>query len=331
VRIKRFLYYMVMKVVMKLVITGSSGFVGNFLAKHFSENGIEVVGLDVNKLDFQDYENFRFVKCDVRDSAQVSAIFRKEKFSHVIHLAYLMSPQHDKKFEFDVDVNGSKNVFDAANSSVSVKQFIHFSSASIYGGWKDNPLWISEEHQIRPREWVYAQNKKIVEEYIFKMRRKDLRIVNFRMCTAAGPSYFKGGGLVNTLVKAPVWIKLDGKDTFMQFIHEDDVNTIVDLVINDKKIDGVFNLAPDSYASAKKMSVNAKFCLPFPKFLFKIIFFVLWHLRLSPASPTSVDLVAHSIVISPKKLMKKYGYRFKFSTMDAFLDDYGRRKKEGRL
>lgn len=317
---------------MKLAITGSNGYVGNFLSHYFSEKGVHVVGIDVSSHKRQkSFLNFKFVKCDVRNKVLLKNTFEVEKITHVIHLAYLMDPQHNKSFEDDVDINGSIAVFEAANETTTVKQFIHFSSASIYGGWKNNPLWISEDHPLQPRDWRYAQNKKKVEEYYFAYeKRKDLKLVNLRMCTAIGPAYYKKGGVVKTLYSSPLGLLLDGRDTLLQFIHEDDVKRIIDLIMYDRSIEGTFNLAPDSYASTRTLSPRRLF-IPFPKKLFKFIIAVLWHLRLCSVSPTSVNLVAHGIVVSPKKLMERYKYTFLYSTKSAYDATVKTRKENGTL
>jgi UDP-glucose 4-epimerase len=306
----------------KIAITGSSGFVGNFLARYFSAQGIPVFGFDLKPLDFQkEYPNFTFVQTDIRDRAAIQAVFERENFTHVIHLAYLMAPQHDRAFEYDVDVNGSKNIFTIANATPSVRQFIHFSSVSIYGGWPDVPLWIDENYPRQPREWYYAINKKEIEDYYFSAP-KNFKLVNFRMCTACGNSYWRNDGLVNIITKTPLGLLLDGKPLLVQFIHEADVTLLVELIINDPEIEGVYNLAPDSYAAEKDLSPNFRLFLPFPKFLFKAIISLLWNLRLIPVSPTSVDLTAHSIIMSPAKLQARYDYKFLYTTREAVLDDY---------
>jgi len=318
----------------KILITGSNGYVGNFLAEHFCRQGVPVIGLDLASMERQkDYPNFRFVRTDIRDRSAVEQVFREENPTHVIHLAYLMDPQHDSGFEYDVDVNGSKVIFETAEATLSVRQFVHFSSASIYGAFPDNRPGITEEQEPRPRDWVYAQNKKIVEDYYFSCpRRPDLKLVNYRMCTAVGPSYFKPGGVVAILAKGPVGLMLGGRAAEIQFIHEADVKALTELVVNDPEIEGVFNLAADSYSDAREMNPNPKkiFVKP-PKWLFKAVIAALWTARLSDVSPTSVNLVAYGIVVSPKKLADRYGYKFKYSTKEAFFDAFEKRLKNGTL
>lgn len=318
----------------KILITGSNGYVGNFLAEFFCRRGVPVIGLDLTSMDRQkEYPNFRFVRCDVRDRTTVGRVFREENPTHVIHLAYLMDPQHDSAFEYDVDVNGSKVVFETAEATASVRQFLHFSSASIYGAFPDNRPFITEEQEPRPRDWVYAQNKKIVEDYYAGYpKRPDLKLVNYRMCTAVGPSYYKAGGVVSVLAKAPFGLMLDGKAAEIQFIHEDDVKELTALVIDDPEIEGVYNLAADSFSDAREMNPSPKkIFLKLPKWLFKGVIAALWVTRLSDVSPTSVNLVAHGIVVSPKKLADRYGYKFRYSTKDAFFDAYEKRLRNGTL
>jgi len=317
---------------MKIAITGSNGYVGNFLAEYFSGRGIGVVGMDLSSMGRQrDYKNFRFHRCDVRDKGLVSRILEAEKPTHVCHLAYLMDPQHNYGLEYDVDVNGSKSVFDAANAVKSVRQFMHFSSASVYGAFPENRPWISEDQEPTPRDWVYAQNKCIVEQFFSSYpKRDDMKLVNLRMCTVVGPSYYKPGGVVSILAKSPVGLLLDGRDTAVQFIHEDDVKNLVDLVANDKDIEGVYNLASDSYTMARGLCVNPKKrFISFPKSVFRAIISALWHARLSPVSPTSVNLVAHGIVVLPSKLTGRYNYKFLYSTKEAFFDACRRRGAGG--
>ena len=150
---------------MKILITGSSGYVGYILAKYFSEKGVQIIGLSRKENPaWKGNKNFKFYSCDVTDKKNLEKIFSKEKPTHVIHLAYLMEPLHDVKKEYEIDVIGSMNTIEIANKTKSVKQFILFSSASAYGAWPENKLWIKEYQPLRPRDYRYGINKKKVEE-----------------------------------------------------------------------------------------------------------------------------------------------------------------------
>jgi|GEM_PF-1746792 len=99
---------------MKILITGTAGFIGFFLAKRLIAEGYDVVGLD-NINDYYDvrlkyarleqtgiaqdeiadgklisskkHPNYRFMKADLENEAVVRELFETERFDYVCHLA----------------------------------------------------------------------------------------------------------------------------------------------------------------------------------------------------------------------------------------------------
>lgn len=319
---------------MKILITGSSGYVGNVLASYFAKKDIEVIGCDLDLMPRQkDLENFKFYKLNVTDKQAVSDLIKKETPTHVIHLAYLMDPQHDAEFERKVDVDGSMNIFHACNNTPSVKQLLLFSSTSAYGGHPDNPVGITEDTPLNPVDYVYGIHKKTVEEHYRKeQKRDDLKIPIVRMCTVVGPNYYKKGGVVATFSKAPVAMALDGRDTKLQWLHEDDLTALVDLILNDPEIDNTYNLVPDDHTTIKTMAkAHGKKVLNIPMWLFKSIISILWTLRLSSVSPPQVRLIKYGIAASAHKIKKRYNYVFKYNSLEAFNDAVDKRRQNGTL
>jgi UDP-glucuronate 4-epimerase len=83
----------------KILVTGAAGFIGYHTARALLNRGDEVVGLD-NLNEYYDVTlkqarlkqlegnpRFRFVKLDVADRTGMTALFEREKFPRVIHLA----------------------------------------------------------------------------------------------------------------------------------------------------------------------------------------------------------------------------------------------------
>lgn len=318
----------------KILITGSTGYLGNFLAVYFGNKGVPVVGVDIKAHPVvKDTPNFTFYECDVRDKEKMMDIFKKESPTHVIHMAYLMDPVHDAKFEYDVDVVGSQNTLECANETNSVVQFILFSSASIYGADIDNPEWFTEESPLQPRDYNYAIHKKTVEEWYRKFdKRADMKLVIMRMCTAVGPSYYKKGGVVSSINNAPFMAQIGKKRNAVQFIHEDDVKALVEKITNDEEVEDTFNLGPDSYAFADEIAATLnKRIIKIPLSVMKFVFWIMWNLHLAQMTPAMAKLMAYSISASPKKLMDRYNYKFQYSTLEAFLDAVRKRKENGTL
>jgi len=231
-----------------------------------------------------------------------------------------MKSLHDEKKEYEIDVEGSKNVIKISNDIKTVKQFIQFSSTSAYGARPDNKMWIKETTPLNPGKYRYGINKKIVEDFIKKFKaRRGLKFVILRMCTATGPSEYKKGGLVELILKAPFLIAYNGKCPQMQLLHEYDLTALVHKIVMDKKIKGTYNLCPDTYASLKEFVPEKKF-INLPAGLIKFITATLWNLHLSPFMPAAIDVSAYPIIADPAELKKRYNYKFKYSTLLGFKD-----------
>ena len=84
---------------MKILITGSAGFIGFHLCKKLLERGEEVFGID-NINDYYDvnlknellenlkvYKNFKFQKVDIADKIAINQLFKKIGPEKVVNLA----------------------------------------------------------------------------------------------------------------------------------------------------------------------------------------------------------------------------------------------------
>src|SRR6185369_14588807 len=84
---------------MKILVTGSAGFIGFHLSRRLLERGDEVVGLD-NLNDYYDvalkearlrlleeYPGFRIVRASLEDRPTIAKLFYDERFDMVVNLA----------------------------------------------------------------------------------------------------------------------------------------------------------------------------------------------------------------------------------------------------
>lgn len=317
---------------MKILITGSSGYVGYVLARHFTGRGVPVVGLDLAPNPaWAGHPLFTFRECDVTRRDALADAFRLERPTHVFHLAFLMNPLHDARREREIDVGGSINVLEEANRSETVVQLVLLSSTSAYGAWPENRRWIQETAPLRPRDYRYGIHKQEVERFYGGLaRRRDLKLVILRMCTAVGPTYHKAGGVVALLANSPVLPRINGRDCELQFLHEDDLTALVDLVVGDIVIEGTFNVAPDSFATTRDLAPD-KWFVPLPLWLARGLAALLWRLHLSDVMPSAMDLSTYGIIADPAKLRDRYGYRFKYGTREAFETTVTERRAKGTL
>lgn len=114
---------------MKIVITGSESFVGQELIKECQRQKIDVLGIDIKKVNDLDYE---FQTGDIRSVGFADLI--PEGADAIVHLAALSRDPDckNKTYEcFDVNVMGTLNLMRAA-AVKHAKQFIFASSEWVY-------------------------------------------------------------------------------------------------------------------------------------------------------------------------------------------------------
>ena len=119
---------------MRVIVTGSSGYVGSVLCPIFEEHGHEVVGLDTGYYDGCDFGAYhgerQRITLDVRDVEPRHL----EGFDAVVHLAALSNdPLGDLSPELTHEINhhGTVRVARAAKKA-GVPRFVFASSCSMY-------------------------------------------------------------------------------------------------------------------------------------------------------------------------------------------------------
>ncbi|HIQ50758.1 MAG TPA: NAD-dependent epimerase [Nautiliaceae bacterium] len=173
---------------MKILITGTAGFIGYHLANRLIKRGDEVVGLD-NINDYYDvnlklarlkesgieeaeynkitkskkYPNYKFIKLNLEDKKNLFELFKKEKFDKVCHLAAQAGVRYsltNPDAYVDSNLVGHMNILEATRH-FDVKALSYASSSSVYGLNKKQPFSTDDnvDHPIS----LYAATKKANE------------------------------------------------------------------------------------------------------------------------------------------------------------------------
>lgn len=172
---------------MKILITGTAGFIGWHLANKLIDRGDEVVGLD-NINDYYDveikysrlkvvgikkedvewnkmvqssvHENYRFVRANLEDKAFIDELFKAEKFDKVCNLAAQAGVRYSIENPYaylESNVIGFLNILEACRHN-NVKHLAYASSSSVYGLNEVMPL--SEKDNVDHPISLYAATKK---------------------------------------------------------------------------------------------------------------------------------------------------------------------------
>ncbi len=185
---------------MKILVTGSSGFIGFHLSAHLLENGNKVIGIDsmnsyydVNlkkaRLNIlKKYKNFEFHKVNLENEKKIQLIFKKYKPKIVVHLAAQAGVRYSIKnprVYLKSNIAGSFNIIEASYK-IKVKHLIMASSSSVYGGNKKIPF--KETDKTETQLSIYAATKKANESMAHSYSNIwNLPITMLRFFTVYGP------------------------------------------------------------------------------------------------------------------------------------------------
>ena len=160
---------------MRIIVTGSSGFIGFHLALLLLKKGFKVMGIDCmnNYYDvklkkarlniLKKFRNFSFSKIHLEDEKKVKPIFKKFKPKIVIHLAAQAGVRYSiekPRVYLKSNIDGFFNVIEASYKS-NVKHLIMASSSSVYGANRNIPF--KEIDKTETQLSIYAATKKANE------------------------------------------------------------------------------------------------------------------------------------------------------------------------
>ena len=175
---------------MKILVTGTAGFIGFHLVNRLVEDGHEVVGLDSinnyydvslkiarleeagiprHQIAYREFvrsdklPNYRFVQLKLEDMANLEGLFREEGFTHVVNLAAQAGVRYSLKNPaayVQSNIVGFANLLECCRR-FPVEHLIYASSSSVYGNSDSVPFRTTDnvDHPVS----FYAATKKTNE------------------------------------------------------------------------------------------------------------------------------------------------------------------------
>jgi len=214
---------------MKILVTGGAGFIGSHITEYLVQRGDDVTVLD--NLNTGRKENLakindkiNFVNGDIRDYKLLEKLVSDT--TGVFHEAALASVQDSfnvKDEYFDVNVNGTENIFKLAKEYGF--KVVYASSSSVYGNPKKIP--VNEDDDRKPIN-PYAETKLDGEVLAKKYSEMGVKVIGLRYFNVFGKRQSKEyAGVIKLFLqriqqkKSPK-INGDGLQT-RDFVHIDDV------------------------------------------------------------------------------------------------------------
>ncbi|MCL7390369.1 MAG: GDP-mannose 4,6-dehydratase [Thaumarchaeota archaeon] len=234
---------------MKVLVTGSEGFVGRNLVKYLKDRGFDVIGLDISGGE---------LRLDVTDFDALLRSLSNIDFDAVVHLSAIANiPEsiRDPYRCFKVNVYGTLNILEIA-SRKNVKRFIYASSANVYG--LPLKLPVDEDTPLNPRtpyDYSKVAAETIVQSY---WKTKKLPTVIFRswklfgeydVPTTAIPSFIRAC-LKNETIK----LYNSGRDTTDPTYIENYCIAIELALTREEAIGEVFNIGTGNEITIRQLA-----------------------------------------------------------------------------
>jgi UDP-glucuronate 4-epimerase len=160
---------------MKVLITGSAGFIGSALALRLLERGDEVLGVD-NLNDYYDvalkearlartleFTGYTDIRLDIEDREGIADVFRTHQPERVVNLAAQAGVRYSLENPLayvDTNLLGFANILEGCRHN-GVEHLVYASSSSVYGANTNMPFSVHDnvDHPVS----LYAATKKANE------------------------------------------------------------------------------------------------------------------------------------------------------------------------
>ncbi len=235
---------------MKVLITGSEGFIGKNLSRYLVERGYEVLRADIAES--------AEIRLDISNFDECVKKLMSLDFDAIIHLAAIaniprcLSEIYDC---FKVNSFGTLNMLEIA-ARKNVERFVYSSSANVYGVPVELP--VKETTPLNPRTpYDYSKmiSEKLVESYA---KTRGLRYVIFRSWklfgeydveTTAIPRFIKA-----CLRNEPLTLYNSGRDTTDPTYVQNFCYAVELALKNDKAVGEIFNLGTGNEISIRELA-----------------------------------------------------------------------------
>lgn len=256
-----------------ILITGGAGFIGSHLVRRMVLNYPEykILNLDAltyagnleNLKDIEDQPNYTFIKCDITEEMDLSAVFKEYQPTDVIHLAaesHVDRSIEDPNAFIKTNVMGTANLLNLAvelwgrkpewthgnfpKRSEVKNLFYHVSTDEVYGALGEEGLF-TEETAYDPKS-PYSASKAASDHLVRAYGNTyGLPFVISNCSNNYGPNHFPEKliplSINNIINEKPIPMYGDGKYT-RDWLYVKDHAAAIDLIFHEGKLGETYNI-----------------------------------------------------------------------------------------
>ncbi|HSN35298.1 MAG TPA: NAD-dependent epimerase/dehydratase family protein [Arthrobacter sp.] len=324
---------------MRIVITGATGHVGTALLKRLqqerSEAGanIEVVGVARREPEeyIGPYRDVEWRSVDVGNGTGQLALEKAFAGADaVVHLAWLIQPNHHRELLQRTNVTGTAHVLAAARTA-GVGHIVCASSVGAYSpapkdqrineGWPAGGIQGSH----------YSEDKAAQERLLDGFAEENPAAVVARLRPAltfsaeAGSEigrYFLGRALARLVPRRPLLpLMAIPKELVFQAVHADDVADAYWRVL-ERRAGGAFNIAAEPVLDPNALGwvFRTRRLLPLPLSVLRAVVELSWRLRLQATDGGWIDMAAGAPIMDTARAQELLGWTPRRSSLDALAE-----------
>jgi len=302
---------------LRILLTGSSGFLGLQISKILSETLNQVVALDI-KIPEKEYSNFVYETTSI-DEYLKNGKNKLKDFDLIIHTASVLPFKGEEDKLYQTNVITSLNLIKEV-SKLKNTFFVYISSSGIYGNPSKIP--VDSSTSFNPLD-LYAETKimteRNIENYLFT---ENFAIIRPR--TILGTNRKGIFEIFFKLIKynIPIPLPNNGRQ-IIQFVEVSDLAKLI-LHVGEKRLHGMWAAgAPNPKPLAEHLEILAKevnkkvFKLNISPKIFKTLGKILIRLRLINFTKWHFDAFPHDFYFD--KNWKPENFDYAFSNEETFL------------
>lgn len=246
-----------------ILITGGAGFIPSSLADALLATGkYKVIAVDnflTGRKDFlAEHPNYKFIKCNVNDINDITAIMLRYNFDYVFHYAAVVGVQRTTENPKMVleDIKGLQNIFELSKNT-GVQRIFFSSSSEVYG----EPVHLPQHEYETPlnSKLPYAVVKNLGECFCRSYKHEfDLNYTIFRFFNTYGPKQSEDF-VVSKFLRAAlrgddITLYGDGSQTRTFCYIDDNLEFTLKILKESLFVNDVVNVGDDKLVTIKELA-----------------------------------------------------------------------------